>query len=114
MTENLQADGVQSRQTLFVRYCHRSLFSKGKQALVLLLGVFIRETFLRAVQENSLQEIVRQEDGCLEYAYYAAVADAEKILLVEKWASEEQQQTHLRQLKRWKEQYIAETAVEKI
>jgi quinol monooxygenase YgiN len=78
------------------------------------LGVFIREAFLRAVQENSLQEIVRQEDGCLEYAYYAAVADAEKILLVEKWASEEQQQTHLRQLKRWKEQYIAETAVEKI
>nr|WP_302697390.1 antibiotic biosynthesis monooxygenase [uncultured Ruminococcus sp.] len=69
---------------------------------------------MRAVQENSLQEIVRQEDGCLEYAYYAAVADAEKILLVEKWASEEQQQTHLRQLKRWKEQYIAETAVEKI
>ena len=56
-----------------------------------------REAFLRAVQENSLQEIVRQEDGCLEYAYYAAVADAEKILLVEKWASEEQQQTHLRQ-----------------
>ena len=56
---------------------------------------------------------------CLEYAYYAAVADAEKILLVEKWASEGQQQTHLRQphmqqLKRWKEQYIAETAVEKI
>ena len=39
-----------------------------------------REAFLRAVQENSLQEIVRQEDGCLEYAYYAAVADAEKIL----------------------------------
>ena len=42
-----------------------------------------------------------------------------KILLVEKWASEEQQQTHLRQphmqqLKQWKEQYIAETAVEKI
>lgn len=43
-----------------------------------------REAFLRAVQESSLQEIVRQEDGCLEYAYYAAVADAEKILLVEK------------------------------
>ena len=62
---------------------------------------------------------MRQEDGCLEYAYYAAVADAEKILLVEKWASEGQQQTHLRQphmqqLKQWKEQYIAETAVEKI
>ena len=42
-----------------------------------------------------------------------------KILLVEKWASEERQQTHLRQphmqqLKRWKEQYIAETTVEKI
>lgn len=74
---------------------------------------------MRAVQENSLQEIVRQEDGCLEYVYYAAVADAEKILLVEKWASEEQQQAHLwqhhmQQLKQWKEQYIAETAVEKI
>ena len=57
-----------------------------------------REAFLRAVQENSLQEIVRQEDGCLEYAYYAAVADAEKILLVEKWASEDTGRTHLRRL----------------
>ena len=26
---NLQADGVQSRQTLFVRYCHRSFMDCG-------------------------------------------------------------------------------------
>ena len=41
-----------------------------------------REAFLRAVQESSLQEIVRQP--------------------------------HMQQLKQWKEQYIAETTVEKI
>ncbi len=29
MTGNLQADGVQSRQTLFVRYCHRSFTDCG-------------------------------------------------------------------------------------
>ena len=32
MTGNLQADGVQSRQTLFVRYClHYSMFFGGLQ-----------------------------------------------------------------------------------
>ncbi len=47
-----------------------------------------REAFLRAVQESSLPEIVRQQTHL--------------------------RQPHMQQLKRWKEQYIAETAVEKI
>ena len=32
MTRNLQADGVQSRQTLFVRYCHKSLLPDNPKA----------------------------------------------------------------------------------
>jgi len=32
MTGNLQADGVQSRQTLFVRYCLKAAFSGNENA----------------------------------------------------------------------------------
>ena len=76
-----------------------------------------REAFLRAVQENSLQEIVRQEDGCLRYDYFLSAERPDEILLIEEWASAEQQQTHLRQphmqqLKQQKAQYIAETDVQ--
>ena len=39
LTENLQADGVQSRQMLFVRYCHRAAPHKAR--LTALYGVAI-------------------------------------------------------------------------
>ena len=39
MTGNLQADGVQSRQMLFVRYCHRAAPHKAR--LTALHGVAI-------------------------------------------------------------------------
>lgn len=66
---------------------------------------------------SGVPETVRQEDGCLRYDYFLSAERPDEILLIEEWASAEQQQTHLRQphmqqLKQQKEQYIAETDVQ--
>ena len=76
-----------------------------------------RDAFLRAVLQSGVPETVRQEDGCLRYDYFLSAERPDEILLIEEWASAEQQQTHLRQphmqqLKLQKEQYIAETDVQ--
>ena len=51
------------------------------------------------------------------YDYFLSAERPDEILLIEEWASAEQQQTHLRQphmqqLKQQKAQYIAETDVQ--
>ena len=82
-----------------------------------------RDAFLRAVLQSGVPETVllpdgfRQEDGCLRYDYFLSAERPDEILLIEEWASAEQQQTHLRQphmqqLKQQKAQYIAETDVQ--
>lgn len=76
-----------------------------------------RSAFLQAVLQSGLPEIVRREDGCLRYDYFLSAERPDELLLIEEWASAEQQQTHLRQphmqqLKQQKEQYIAETDVQ--
>ncbi len=78
-----------------------------------------RDTFLQTVLQSGAAEIIRQEDGCLRYDYFLSAERPEEILLVEEWASAEQQQIHLQQphmqqLKQWKEQYIAATDVQTI
>ncbi len=78
-----------------------------------------RDAFLQAVLQSGAAESIRQEDGCLRYDYFLSAERPEEILLVEEWASAEQQQTHLQQphmqqLKQWKEQYIAATEVQTI
>ena len=56
-----------------------------------------REAFLRSVAESGAVAKIRAEDGCLGYAYYRAVDDPDVVLLVEAWASAEQQTRHLAQ-----------------
>lgn len=77
-----------------------------------------REAFLDAVAQSGLLEVIRAEDGCLGYEYFCSADDPDKILLVEKWESEPQQQVHLAQphmaeLKGIKDRYIVDTQVEK-
>lgn len=60
----------------------------------------------------------RREDGALRYDYYLSAADADAVLLVERWSSAEAQAAHLQtahiaELKRIKEKYILDTVVEK-
>ena len=54
----------------------------------------------------------------MSYNYYDDVEDSDKLLLVEEWESEEDQQKHLQMphmetLKQIKEKYVLDTAVTK-
>ncbi|WP_366764544.1 DUF6198 family protein [uncultured Ruminococcus sp.] len=77
-----------------------------------------RNVFLQAVQEARIPEITRQEAGCLQYDYRVSEENPDQILLTEQWATEAQQQAHLKQPHMQRQQQIkqtciAETTVEK-
>lgn len=77
-----------------------------------------REDFIREVQQSGVLDVIRREDGCLTYEYYCSAAKEDQVLLIEKWATEKQQKTHLNQphmelLKRIKNKYVTDTSLEK-
>ncbi len=77
-----------------------------------------REYFLGEVAAAEILQKTCREDGALRYDYYLSAADADAVLLVERWSSAEAQAAHLQtahiaELKRIKEKYILETVVEK-
>lgn len=79
----------------------------------------MREHFLSEIKESRILNMIRGENGCLAYDYFLAAEDADRLLLVEKWASQAQQQTHMDQphmknLAAIKERWIAQTHVERI
>ena len=66
---------------------------------------------------EGIPQKVLEEDGCLRYEYCLSVDDEERLLLIEKWQSEQQQKKHLAQahmqaLKMIKERYVLDTKVE--
>ena len=78
-----------------------------------------RETFLNEVAAAGLQSKIQQEDGCLRYDYFRSVQDADQLLLVEIWASEDQQKQHMQhsnmaQLTQIKHRYIAATQLDRV
>lgn len=78
-----------------------------------------RETFLRQLTTHGVIDAIRQEDGCLRYDYFLSVQNADEILLVEQWETEEQQQIHLRtphmdQLRRLKSEYVADAQLGRV
>lgn len=77
-----------------------------------------KELFVKEIENSGILEKIRKEAGCLGYDYFYPASGNEKILLVEKWESEELQQAHLKQahmeeLKAIKDKYIKDTSVEK-
>lgn len=73
-----------------------------------------REAFVRDVKSAGLDEMIRAEDGCICYDYYASMEDENKLLLIERWESEEKQQIHVKQphmteLRRIKDLYMVDT-----
>ena len=78
-----------------------------------------RETFLRQLTTHGIIDAIRREDGCLRYDYFLSVQNADEILLVEQWESEEKQQVHLRtahmdRLRELKAQYVADARLGKV
>lgn len=79
----------------------------------------MREQFLSEIKECAILETIRREAGCLTYDYFLAAEDENRLLLVEKWTSQEQQQIHMaqphmKQLAEVKDRWIAQTNVERI
>ena len=78
-----------------------------------------RETFLRQLTTEGIVDAIRREDGCLRYDYFLSVQNADEILLVEQWQTEEQQQAHLRtphmdQLRQLKSEYVADARLGRV
>ena len=73
----------------------------------------MRGKFVEAVMASGILDQIRKEKGCVSYNYYEDVEDPDKLLLVEEWESEEDQQKHLEMLKQIKEKYVFDTVVTK-
>ena len=78
----------------------------------------MRGKFVEAVMASGILDQIRKEKGCVSYNYYEDVEDPDKLLLVEEWESEEDQQKHLQMphmemLKQIKEKYVFDTVVTK-
>ena len=78
-----------------------------------------RESFLRQLTTEGIIDAIRREDGCLRYDYFLSVQNADEILLVEQWQTEERQQAHLRaphmdQLRRLKSEYVADARLGRV
>ena len=64
-------------------------------------------------------DAIRREDGCLRYDYFLSVQNADEILLVEQWQTDEKQQAHLRaphmdRLRRLKSEYVADAQLGRV
>lgn len=75
------------------------------------------EAFLAELAECGLPEQIRAEDGCLSYEYAVPDPFDGRLLLIERWENEEKQKAHLARphmaaLRRIKDAYVADTAVE--
>lgn len=73
-----------------------------------------RESFVSEVKAAGLDAIVRAEDGCICYEYYASMENQTQVILIERWESEEKQQIHvaqphMTQLRQIKDKYIVDT-----
>ena len=78
-----------------------------------------RESFLRQLTTEGIIDAIRREDGCLRYDYFLSVQNADEILLVEQWQTEEKQQAHLRaphmdQLRRLKSEYVVDARLGRV
>lgn len=77
------------------------------------------EQFVREVTASGILEQIRAEDGCLGYTYYCDAGNADEVVLIERWASEGQQETHMAQphmqaLMAIKNRYVTDTKVRRL
>ena len=74
--------------------------------------------FVQTLKDAGLQDMVRSEDGCLQYDYHLSCEQADTAVLLEKWRDAAALEKHLAQphmgeIGRIKERFVAETKVEK-
>ena len=75
--------------------------------------------FVNAIRAEGLQEVIRQEAGCLQYDYHQSLENPDVVLLLERWDSSRAQERHMTQphmahLAALKLQYVADTRAERL
>ena len=75
-----------------------------------------RQEFYHAILPKA--EFFRKESGNIQYAYFNALEDDDRLLLVEKWADEASLKAHastdvFKSLGELKEQYVTKVTLEK-
>ena len=53
--------------------------------------------FVNAIRAEGLQEVIRQEAGCLQYDYHQSLENPDVVLLLERWDSSRAQERHMTQ-----------------
>jgi quinol monooxygenase YgiN len=69
-----------------------------------------RDGYLKEIQDAGIDEISRNEDGCVRYDYFYPVGTETELFLWEQWESREHQKAHCQtahfaQLGKLKEKY---------
>ena len=57
----------------------------------------MREAFVARMKSEGILEAIRNEKGCLQYDYYFSEKNPSELLLIERWETKEDQQTHIAQ-----------------
>ena len=76
------------------------------------------EEFVRAIKESGAQDLVRAEDGCIQYDYHLSLEERDTVVLLEKWRDGDalaahMQQPHMATIKELKERYALDTVLER-
>lgn len=74
--------------------------------------------FVRAVKDSGLQEVIRGEDGCLQYDYHLSCEEDNTVVLIEGWRdaaalAAHSAQPHMQRLAGLKDGRVAHTTVER-
>ena len=76
------------------------------------------EKFVRAIKDSGVQELVRAEDGCLQYDYHLSLEQNDTVVLLEKWRDGDALAAHLAQphmetLKEFKSRFVLDSKIER-
>ena len=78
----------------------------------------MRERFVELVREQGILAGIRAEPGCLQYEYFTALEDPDKLFLLECWADQACLDAHacsenMARLKQVKEQCTLDTQIKR-
>lgn len=74
----------------------------------------MRDAFVQALEQTGILSKIRAEVGCIQYEYFDAREDGDKLLLIEQWQGQaaldaHQAMPHMAQLKQLKPQFVLDT-----
>ena len=76
------------------------------------------QDFVRAIKESGAQDLVRAEDGCIQYDYTLSLEEPDTVVLLEKWRDSDalaahMQQPHMETIKELKSRFAPDAVIER-